>query len=85
VKLQDEREVKSLSDRIEEVRWDPYGEEGIPTLVDSLELPVRTRMNYERGVIMPSRASGMGARPVTWRGRGSIPRGSRKPTLDRWR
>ena len=42
-----------LADRVREVREDFYGEHGAQFLADSLDLPLRTWMNYERGVVIP--------------------------------
>jgi len=36
------------------VRRDHYGEEGIPDLANALDIPQRTWINYEAGVIMPA-------------------------------
>ena len=41
-------------DRIVEVRRDLFGDEGIPAIADALQLPHRTWMNYEEGVVMPA-------------------------------
>jgi len=45
---------QAVARRVAEVRRDLYGEEGLPTLADSLGLPVGTWMNYEQGVTMPA-------------------------------
>ena len=46
--------MNHLADRIAEVRRDPCGEAGLPAPVDALDLPRRTRMNDEAGVVMPA-------------------------------
>ncbi len=46
--------MNSLADRITKVRRDLFGDDGISALVDSLNLPLRTWMNYETGVVMPA-------------------------------
>ena len=43
-----------LADRITAVRRDLFGDDGISALVESLDLPLRTWMNYETGVVMPA-------------------------------
>jgi hypothetical protein len=43
-----------LARRVREVREDLYGEHGAQFLADALELPVRTWVNYEHGVMMPA-------------------------------
>src|SRR5262249_29466081 len=43
-----------LADRVREVREDFYGEHGAQCLADALGLPLRTWMNYERGVVIPA-------------------------------
>ena len=40
--------------RIVEVRRDLFGDEGIPAIAEALQLPQRTWMNYEAGVVMPA-------------------------------
>ena len=44
----------SLSRRVREVREDLYGLHGAQFLADALELPLRTWVNYERGVTIPA-------------------------------
>ena len=46
--------MNPIADRIAEVRRDIYGEADISALVDSLDLPRGTWMNYESGVVMPA-------------------------------
>ena len=41
-----------LADRIAEVRRDLYGEDGIPVLVNALDLPQLTWINDEAGVVI---------------------------------
>ncbi len=43
-----------LAQRVREVREDHHGEYGAQFLADALELPLRTWMNYERGVVIPA-------------------------------
>jgi hypothetical protein len=43
-----------LAQRLREVRGEPYGEEGVPTLAAVLGLPARTWTNYEAGVTLPA-------------------------------
>jgi hypothetical protein len=43
-----------LAGRVHEVREDLYGEYGAQFLADALELPLRTWVNYERGVTIPA-------------------------------
>jgi hypothetical protein len=43
-----------LAARVREVREDFYGEHGAQFLADALGLPMRTWMNYERGVMIPA-------------------------------
>ncbi len=43
-----------LADRIKAVRRELFGDAGISALVDSLDFPLRTWMNYEMGVTMPA-------------------------------
>jgi hypothetical protein len=44
----------SLSQRVREVREDLYGPHGAQFLADALDLPLRTWVNYERGVTIPA-------------------------------
>jgi len=46
--------MKLLSSRIAEVRRELYGTDGISALVNALDLPRRTWLNYEAGVVMPA-------------------------------
>jgi len=46
--------MKLFADRIAEARRELYGEDGIPDLVSALDLPPRTWINYEAGVVMPA-------------------------------
>jgi hypothetical protein len=43
-----------LAHRVREVREDFYGAHGAQFLADGLDLPLRTWMNYERGVVIPA-------------------------------
>jgi hypothetical protein len=43
-----------LAHRVREVREDFDGEHGAQLLADSLDLPLRTWLSYERGVVMPA-------------------------------
>jgi Bacteriophage CI repressor helix-turn-helix domain len=43
-----------LAQRVREVREDLYGEHGTQFLADALGLPLRTWVNYERGVTIPA-------------------------------
>lgn len=43
-----------LANRVREVREDFYGEHGAQFLADALGLPLKTWMNYERGVVIPA-------------------------------
>ncbi len=43
-----------LARRIREIRLELYGENGLPTLAQSLKVPAETWLNYERGVTMPA-------------------------------
>ena len=43
-----------LAHRIQEIRHDLYGENGLPALASALNLPTRTWLNYEQGVTMPA-------------------------------
>jgi len=43
-----------LAQRVREVREDMYGEYGAQFLADTLDLPLRTWANYERGVVIPA-------------------------------
>ncbi len=40
--------------RVREVRRELYGERGAPILAEDLELPTRTWLNYESGVVIPA-------------------------------
>ena len=44
----------SLAGRIREVRRELYGESGAPMLAAELDLPARTWLNYESGVVIPA-------------------------------
>jgi hypothetical protein len=44
----------ALAERIREVRRELYGESGAPMLAEELDLPARTWLNYETGVIIPA-------------------------------
>ena len=46
--------MSPLADRITAVRRDLFGDDGLSALVESLNLPLRTWMNYESGVVMPA-------------------------------
>ena len=50
----DEASARHFPDRIAEVRRDHFGDEGVPAIADALQLPHRTWMNYEKGVVMPA-------------------------------
>jgi hypothetical protein len=43
-----------LAERIRAIREELYGEHGAQFLADSLEVPLRTWLNYESGVTMPA-------------------------------
>ncbi len=43
-----------LALRVREVRRKLYGERGAPLLAEDLELPARTWLNYESGVVIPA-------------------------------
>jgi hypothetical protein len=43
-----------LAERVREIREELYGEHGGQSLADSLEVPLRTWLNYESGVTMPA-------------------------------
>ena len=43
-----------LAERLREIREDFYGEHGAQFLADALEIPLRTWLNYESGVVMPA-------------------------------
>ena len=44
----------ALARRVSEIRWDLYGELGAPQLAADLDLPTRTWLNYESGVVIPA-------------------------------
>ena len=44
----------SLAGRVREVRRELYGQSGAPMLAAALELPARTWLNYESGVVIPA-------------------------------
>src|SRR5437016_3072492 len=44
----------ALAGRIREVRRELYSESGAPMLARDLELPTRTWLNYESGVVIPA-------------------------------
>jgi hypothetical protein len=44
----------NLAERLREIREDFYGEHGAQFLADALEIPLRTWLNYESGVVMPA-------------------------------
>ena len=44
----------ALAQRVREVRRELYGESGAPILAAALELPARTWLNYESGVVIPA-------------------------------
>jgi hypothetical protein len=46
--------ITRLAARIREVRRELYGERGAPMLAEDLELPTRTWLNYESGVVIPA-------------------------------
>jgi len=43
-----------LARRVREIRRDIYGESGASMLAEDLDLPARTWVNYESGVIIPA-------------------------------
>ena len=43
-----------LAERLREIREDFYGEHGAQFLADALEIPLKTWLNYESGVVMPA-------------------------------
>ncbi len=43
-----------LARRVREIRRDIYGDAGAPMLAEVLDLPARTWVNYESGVIIPA-------------------------------
>jgi hypothetical protein len=46
--------MSHLATRIREVRRELYGEQGAPLLAEDLDLPTRTWLNYESGVVIPA-------------------------------
>jgi hypothetical protein len=44
---------RALAGRIREVRLDLYGEHGVLTLAEELDVPFRAWLNYEAGVTIP--------------------------------
>ena len=44
----------ALAGRVREVRRALYGDAGGPILAADLDLPVRTWLNYESGVVIPA-------------------------------
>ncbi len=44
-----------LARRVREIREDIYGEAGAPMLAEVLDLPARTWVNYESGIIIPAK------------------------------
>jgi hypothetical protein len=44
----------SLAQRLCEIRYDLYGEQGAHALARALSLPLQTWLNYERGVTVPA-------------------------------
>jgi hypothetical protein len=44
----------ALADRIREIRLDLYREDGLESLARTMEVPVQTWRNYERGITMPA-------------------------------
>jgi hypothetical protein len=43
-----------IGKRLREIREDFYGKHGAQFQADALEIPLRTWMNYESGVVMPA-------------------------------
>ena len=43
-----------LARRVRQIRRDIYGDSGGPTLAQELDLPSRTWVNYESGVVIPA-------------------------------
>jgi len=43
-----------LARRVREIRLERYGEQGVGTLAQALDIPVQTWLNYERGVTLPA-------------------------------
>lgn len=43
-----------LARRVREIRQELFGEDGGPILAAAMDLPARTWMNYEQGVMMPA-------------------------------
>jgi hypothetical protein len=48
------RNHSTLARRVREVRQELYGDRGVPLLAGELDLPARTWMNYESGVVIPA-------------------------------
>jgi hypothetical protein len=46
--------LSTLAGRVREVRQELYGELGASRLAAELELPARTWLNYESGVVIPA-------------------------------
>ncbi len=50
----DRQSIIHVAARAREVRRELYGERGAPKLAEDLELPTRTWLNYESGVVIPA-------------------------------
>jgi hypothetical protein len=50
----DRQSISHVAARVQEVRRELYGERGAPRLAEDLELPTRTWLNYESGVVIPA-------------------------------
>ena len=46
--------MASIARRVREIRQDLYGESGIETLAEALNVPTATWLNYEWGLTMPA-------------------------------
>lgn len=44
----------ALAERVGQLRRELYGESGAPMLAAELDLPARTWLNYESGVVIPA-------------------------------
>jgi hypothetical protein len=44
----------SLARRIQQIRRETYGEDGIPRLAELMQLPIQTWEHYEAGVTIPA-------------------------------
>jgi DNA-binding transcriptional regulator YiaG len=46
-----------FAERLREIREELYGEHGSQFLADALEIPLRTWLNYESGVVVPAQVA----------------------------